>query len=152
MVETVRRMMNDYAWSFIGRWYSWGGDDPMGGFDCSGFTSEVAKAFGALRRNERLSANEQWMRFSKYRVGNAQGGCLVFFASPTGQVNHVEYCLNSFLSVGASGGNSKTITIQDAIRDNAFIKLRPILRKRERKGFVDLAKVAVDGLIALEKE
>ena len=32
-----------YAMAFIGTPYVWGGDDPMGGFDCSGFCIEVLK-------------------------------------------------------------------------------------------------------------
>ena len=40
-------------------------------------------------------------------------------------------------NIGASGGGSKTITVQDAIRHNAFIKPRPWRSRKYVKGFVD---------------
>jgi hypothetical protein len=39
---------------------------------------------------------------------------------------HVEIAVNKHLAIGASGGGSKTLTEADAIRHNAFIKMRPI--------------------------
>jgi len=39
--------------------------------------------------------------------------------------------------IEAGGGGSKTITKADAIRDNAFIKIRPIYSRKFLWGFVD---------------
>jgi hypothetical protein len=41
------------------------------------------------------------------------------------------------LSLGASGGGSRTVTVSDAIRSNAFIKLRPFRSRDGVAGFVD---------------
>jgi len=38
----------------------------------------------------------------------------------------VEVAINKYQTIGASGGGSKTRMVQDAIRQNAFIKRRPI--------------------------
>jgi hypothetical protein len=40
------------------------------------------------------------------------------------------------LSIGASGGGAKTLTERDAIRDNAFVKVRPINGPGARTGFL----------------
>ena len=39
----------DYAYSFLGTPYRWGGDDPLTGIDCSGLALEVLKAAGIYR-------------------------------------------------------------------------------------------------------
>jgi len=67
------------------------------------------------------------------KVGKPKEGCLVLYGNP---ISHVEYCYNENLSIGASGGGSKTLTEEDAIRQNAFIKMRPI-RKNEVTCYVD---------------
>jgi hypothetical protein len=52
-------------------------------------------------------------------------------------VVHVEICLSEELSIGASGGGSKTKTIKDAIKQNAFIKIRPIHSRKNVWGYVN---------------
>ena len=42
------------------------------------------------------------------------------------KICHVEITLDNKYQLGASGGGSKTRSRADAIRDNAFIKRRPI--------------------------
>ena len=39
---------------------------------------------------------------------------------------HVEMMVDDLHVVGASGGGSKTKTIADAIKQNAFVKMRPV--------------------------
>jgi D-gamma-glutamyl-meso-diaminopimelic acid endopeptidase CwlS len=123
MSESLRNALIDYAEHFIGRWYIWGGDDPFG-FDCSGFVIECLKAIGKLPRKGDWTANGLSKMFkpalSPYR------GDLVFWSNGQGRVIHVEILINSELSIGASGGGSKTTTIAKAIQHNAFIKMRPI--------------------------
>jgi hypothetical protein len=49
----------------------------------------------------------------------------------------VEVCIDESFTIGSSGGGSKTLTVADAIRDHAFIKVRPIFRGRHITGFCD---------------
>ena len=44
--DFLRTSAVDYIKRFIGRPYSWGGDDPMSGFDCSGLIHETLQAVG----------------------------------------------------------------------------------------------------------
>jgi len=141
--EQMRIEATEYAKSFIGTWYSWGGDDPMAGFDCSRYTGEIMKSVGVLPRNSVAPrARDQFKMWIKYQVVNPYKGCLVFWRSKEdGPVMHVEYCINEYQTIGASGGGGATVTKADAIRDNAFIKERPIHRNRPLAGFVDPFKL-----------
>lgn len=135
---TKREIATKIAWSYIGTFYKWGGDDPSG-FDCSGFVIELLKSIGLFPRKEDTTARGLSSIFQK--VGKPQEGCLVFYGNP---ISHVEYCFDSNLSIGASGGGSSTTTLAKAIKQNAFIKMRPI-RKKEVICYVD-PFISIDSL------
>ena len=118
-----RDIATQIAFHYIGTFYKWGGDDPSG-FDCSGFVIELLKSVGLFPRKEDTTAKGLSTMYQK--VGKPEEGCLVFYGNP---IYHVEYCYNSDLSIGASGGGSTTITLAKAIKQNAFIKMRPIRKK-----------------------
>lgn len=135
MNKTLRKLATKYAWAFIGNYYKWGGDDPSG-FDCSGLCIEILKALGKLPRGGfDCRARDLFKRFSKVEI--PKEGCLVFYGEDKDNIAHVEYCIDSKHTIGASGGGRHTLCIEDAIADNAFIKVRPINYKRGVVGFVD---------------
>jgi len=127
---TERDIATQIAFHYIGTPYKWGGDD-FSGFDCSGFVIELLKSVGLFSRKEDTTALGLSRMYQK--IGKPEEGCLVFYGNP---ISHVEYCYNSNLSIGASGGGSKTLTLEDAIKQNAFIKMRPI-RKAEVTCYVN---------------
>ena len=54
-------------------------------------------------------------------------GCWAFKLNEAGTAIHVELVSrNPAIAIGASGGGPHVKTIDDAIRDNAFIKPRPL--------------------------
>jgi len=119
----MRDLAEKIAFSYIGRPYIWGGDDPSG-FDCSGFIIEIFKSIGKLPRKGDWTAaqlSQMWQR-----IGEPTKGDLVFWENRNHHVIHVEMCLGNGLAIGASGGGSKTLTAADAMAHNAFIKIRPI--------------------------
>jgi len=134
----LRKLASQYAWRYIGTWYSWGGDDPSS-FDCSGLIVELLKAVGIFPRKYDITAQGIWNKFKSNKVDTPREGCLAFWHSATNrdEVIHIEYCIDEFHTIGASGGGSKTKTKEDAIRMNAFVKLRPI-RKANLHGYIDV--------------
>ena len=138
VIDRVRKVALDYIKSFAGTPYLWGGDDPSG-FDCSGLAVEFCKAGGALPRKGDLSSRGLFRSFSDHAVSRPYPGCLVFYSSKSDpeRINHVEICLDRHFALGASGGGSKTVSLEDAARMNAYVKVRPIVRDRPIVGYVD---------------
>lgn len=137
---TAKNFFLELATEYLGKEYRWGGDDPINGFDCSGFVIELAKSVGLMRENEDYTAN---MLANKYKeVTELKPGNLVFWDwNRDGVIDHVEIVLTKLddgtvLSIGASGGDSRSTSAQRAAAQNAYIKIRP-LRERYVK-IVDL--------------
>jgi len=114
----------DIAMSLIGTRYKWGGDDPMDGFDCSGFVLELLKSAGLAPSKVDMSAQQIHDTFPN-QVSDPQLGDLAFYGN-AGKIIHVGFCLNAKQMVEAGGGGSHTNTLADATRDNAYIRVRPI--------------------------
>jgi len=144
-MNELRDLALDVAQSHLGRYYSWGGDDPSG-FDCSGLVVEVLKSCGKIPRKADFTARGlyDWACRNGGAVGiPTEPGCLVFWGatSSPNSIFHVEIAWGIFdgtwVSMGASGGGSKTKTREDAIRDNAFIKIRPMYGRNSHIFFAD---------------
>ncbi|OGD20342.1 MAG: hypothetical protein A2Y70_02060 [Candidatus Aminicenantes bacterium RBG_13_64_14] len=115
-----------YVWSFLGLPYRWGGDDPVGGFDCSGLIVEVLQGVGLLLHGTDMTANGFYLRYSAHVVTKGYAGCLVFWFNPDNLATHVEMMIDDFHTIGASGGGSATTSSEAAAQANAYIKMRPL--------------------------
>ena len=113
-----------YLQKWIGHFYLWGGDDPSG-FDCSGLILEVLKSVGLIRPNIDMTAYDLYRWFNHSKTIKPGPGKLVFWFREA-KVIHVEMMIDNDHTVGASGGGSATKTIADAVRHNAFVKMRPL--------------------------
>jgi cell wall-associated NlpC family hydrolase len=132
--EEKRKIATRIAWASVGVPYQWGGDDFLRGFDCSGFVIELLKSVGILPRTGDWTAEQLSNKFMQ--VDNPVEGCLVFWQN-NNKIIHVEYCLNEELAIGASGGGSKTNSLNDAINQNAYIKIRPMFTRPGIAKYVD---------------
>jgi len=121
----MKKIASSLAFKFIGTPYIWGGDDAVAGFDCSGFVIEILKSVGLLPKSGDWTAEGLYLLFEDKKVSCPKEGCLVFFAK-NNKINHVEYVWKKNLTIGASGGGSRTLTRGDAIKQNAYIKMRPM--------------------------
>ena len=123
--DYYRAVAVDYAKHFIGTPYHWGGDSPMEGFDCSGFIVEVLQAVGKLQARD-YSAHDLYMLFKPNVVVLGYAGCLAFWLDASGHAVHVMLMVDNGHVIGATGGGSATLTEEDAERQNAFCKMRPL--------------------------
>lgn len=132
-MKTELALFEKVAWSFLGKPYIWGGDDPLRGFDCSGFAVEVLKSIGIIGRNTDYTAQGLFNLLNEQKkfVGMPFLGTLVFWGESIHKITHVELGIADNFTIGASGGGSKTLTVADAISQNAYIKVRPL-----RSGYV----------------
>ena len=127
MAITKRELAVKYLWHWLGIQYSYGGNDSLEGFDCSGLVIEALQSVGILPHVFDETAHGLYLKFkdnlaegNKVRPGN-----LVFWFR-NGRARHVMMLYTYGYVIGACGGGSDTKTTKDAIRDNAFVKMRPI--------------------------
>jgi len=123
---TKRELACKYLWEWLGTQYSYGGDD-FSSMDCSGMVIEVLQSVGILPHQYDNTAHGLYLKYKDNLVegDKVRPGCLVFWFK-NGRARHVMMIYDYGFVIGACGGGSDTKTTKDAIRDNAFVKLRPI--------------------------
>lgn len=131
---TKRELATAVAWKYVSTWYRWGGDDPSG-FDCSGLVIELLSSVGIVPNGFDSTAEGLRQLFSAKSVPGPAEGCLVFYGAT--KATHVAYVIDESHAIGANGGSSKTTDLAAAIRDNAFVKVRPIHYRSDILGYVD---------------
>ena len=125
-LDTMRAWAVSTLLSLHGKPYLWGGDDPMAGFDCSGLIMEVLQSVGMIKRGLDYSAAGLADIYRDHTVDTPKAGCLVFWCNSLGESFHVEMCIDKYYVVGASGGGRATDSLQDAIDQNAYVKMNPL--------------------------
>lgn len=131
--EKMDRSLINYAMSFVGSFYSWGGNGPS--YDCSGLISEILRAGGIVANNYRNSSQGMYFDFKDVweELDTPLPGAVIFYANEAGVINHVAFAVSELSIVEAAGGGSKTLTDADAIRDQAFVRLRPYYYRKPFK-------------------
>lgn len=115
-----------YALRFVGTPYTWGGDDSIYGYDCSGFVQELLASVGMDPPGDQ-TAQGLFNHFEKNAKWNSYGiGALAFYGKSVTQIIHVAMMLDQWRIIEAGGGGSKTLTREDAAKHNAYIRIRHI--------------------------
>jgi cell wall-associated NlpC family hydrolase len=127
-----KELMKQYALQFVGVPYHYGGSNPVGGIDCSGLVCEIFMAFGVFPFGTRLNAQMLHDRFMKDgSVGVRNLGALAFYGADETKIDHVGLFLDDTYIIEAAGGTATTITVQDAIAKNAFVKVRAYTYRKD---------------------
>lgn len=116
--------------------YIWGGDDPIFGYDCSGLVQELLAMVGLDPVGDQ-TAQALFNYFEDRGVeGPRQLGTLVFFGSSTKKITHVGMMLDDYLMIEAGGGGSKTTDHSQAIKHNAYVRIRPFNTRKDIVGLI----------------
>ena len=106
----------------------------MSGFDCSGLVLEILEAAGCGPGRD-MTADGLYHYYvdqpgvTKVLGGKGIFGALAFYGEE--RYSHVAFCLDDKYCIEAGGGNSKTTDLSSAIRQNAFVRLRPIRKRKD---------------------
>ena len=133
----------DYAHTFLGTPYLWGGDNSSG-LDCSGYVIECLHGIGAVPSGFDTTANGLLKKYEKQESQQPTIGGLFFYMKDD-KAYHVGICIGSRLAWSASGGGDKTINIREAWDQNAFIRQHKI--KSDNVRFVNLFEPETGDLI-----
>jgi len=120
------QLLRDYLVKHIGMPYIWGGDDPIKGYDCSGFMVEVLKAFGRVPNVYDNTAQGLYEMLKQNPLASFTIGAMVFYGKSTDEITHVGMCLNKWQVIEAGGGGRTTTDVRKAALQNAYIRARPI--------------------------
>lgn len=127
-----KEILTMYCQSVLNTPYKWGGNTALEGMDCSGFVQDALSTIG-LDPNGDQTAHNLYEHFKNPLNGIQnilQFGSLLFFGTED-KIIHVAIALNNISMIESGGGNSKTNSLEDAIRDNAFVRIRPIQRRND---------------------
>lgn len=134
----------EYAKTFLGIPYIWGGADPSKGLDCSGFVQEVLKKFNFDPPGDQ-SAQGLYYKLSSLKGIRSQlgTGSVLFFGLNRAHLSHVSIAISDKEMIEAGGGNSSTTTIEEAKKIGACVRIKPISR---RKDLVAVLKLPLEGV------
>ncbi len=127
-------VLYEYAMQLVGKPYIWGGDDPIKGFDCSGLVLELLQAAGVWHGGD-ATAMQIANTFKDSVVTDPTFGSLVFFGTGLAEISHIGFCLNTLQMLEAGGGDHTCVNADIAAVKNAFVKVRPISRRKDVVGY-----------------
>jgi len=115
----------DYARSFIGKPYLYGGKCASYALDCSGFLQEVLSFAGVDIPGDQ-NAQAYYDHFSKTgTISLPIAGALAFYGVPS-KIHHINLITSEHSVIGAMGGDATTTTLEKSYQQRAFVKERPM--------------------------
>lgn len=123
----------EYAKTFIGVNYKFGGNNAIEGFDCSGLINEVLAAVGVdPAGRDTAQSFYNYFLLNGITLSTAAAGALVFYGENPDKISHIALCLNPWQVIEAGGGDSTTLTVQDAAKKTAAaVRVRPFGRRKD---------------------
>lgn len=106
----------------------------MAGFDCSGLAIELLKAAGVLPHAYDSTAKgllQELIKRGGQKTQFAGFGTICFYGKTPDEISHVTFALDRDTMLEAGGGGSSTTTLENAIKQNAFVRIRPILNRSD---------------------
>lgn len=120
----------EYAKSFIGTRYQWGGNGG-GAFDCSGFVQEILASHGFDPSGDQTAQQLYDQLCGMGYVQQIITNSVLFFGKSKTNISHVAFHIGNSRMIEAGGGGSRTTDSQDAIDSGAMVRIRPILSRSD---------------------
>lgn len=121
-----------YAKTFLGVPYRWGGEHPSAGYDCSGFLQEILASVGLDPPGDQTAQSLYYALLSQcHGLESPQAGAILFFGKSLEKIGHVAFAISGYHMIEAAGGNHKTTTLEVAVSQKAFVKIRPIVSRKD---------------------
>jgi cell wall-associated NlpC family hydrolase len=138
-------LLRDYMLRLVGTAYRWGGNCPLRGIDCSGLALEILRTIGLWANGTDSAAQGIFDHFKeKGRWFKPHEdlpiGTLAFYGKTTNSVSHIAICFDSLHMLEAGGGDSRTLTAEDADEQNAWVRIRPIFSRRDLLALIHPAR------------
>jgi cell wall-associated NlpC family hydrolase len=112
--------------SYVGVPYIYRGNSPLTGFDCSGLAIEWGKMTGIMRSRYDNSSQGIYNDFSsKWSPSPPKEMAYVFYGTSKRSIEHVAIMVDDKRVIEAAGGDSTTTTMDEAIKRDARVRLRP---------------------------
>jgi cell wall-associated NlpC family hydrolase len=127
----------NYALSFLGLPYKWGGNTRFEGMDCSGLVCELFTAFGITKGDNNAQGllksieSRKWADSFLRSPHKHHPGSILFFGRDFDQISHVAITMTESQMIEAGGGDSTTIDLTTAKNQNACVRIRPITFRRD---------------------
>ena len=140
--EVLLKVMKQLALSMLNVPYKWGGDTPIQGLDCSGYALVLLRTIGVIKSRQDMTADmldNYLMDHGGEETNRCRYGRFVFYGrTETDRATHVMFCLNDFQVIGSAGGGSRTRFLQDAVDQEAYVKILPYDYRGDIIRFVDI--------------
>ncbi len=125
--------------SYLHTPYLWAGSTSLKGLDCSGFVQDSDRFLGIDPPGDQ-TADDLYKHYMMYGKNSkvADLGFRLFFGKPH-RVIHIALGINDTIMIEAGGGDQVTTSLDQAIKQNARIRLSRI---DSRKDLVDCVRPA----------
>lgn len=135
ILSQQRKQFVWYSLQWLFKPYLWGGDDPLSGTDCSGLVVDCFKSIGRYFKKEDYTANGLFLKYAHFEIDAPayRDGCLIFFLDKNNKATHVAILINNWQIIHATHGGSTTITFEEAVRRDAYVKVRGLDKTIEQR-------------------
>jgi len=128
--ETDLEIIKQYAFSFLGTPYLWGGPNRYLGLDCSQFVTELLIAAGTLPHKSDLSSAALFDKF-KNCPSTRTIGALAFYGASLTQITHVAWLLDDLTVIESAGGGSANTNVDLSKKTGAGVRIRPLIYRSD---------------------
>jgi hypothetical protein len=102
----------------------------MAGWDCSGLVLEILKAVGVVPSKYDATSHVLYTKTLSGGIPEPRAHALAFYGK--GNIaTHIAYCVSPTHMVEAGSGNVLTTNLEAAIKQNAFVRVRPIYGRKD---------------------